>query len=397
MTERTSDHLRVGFACSWWHPREPTWSYTPAGLLRALSEHDGLTVTSIDAQRPLAGKAAMKVAYRFSQTAWQHGRLNRWLGQRKILRNAGRSGSDVVLAMSTTEPVLPVPTYFYQDMGYSVVRAYNDRSGHRSSNLGPVTASRLDALTAQESDSYRACAGVFTMSQWFAQWLTDVVAVPSAKVHVVGGGINALPARRHDPPTSSPRTRLLFVGRDFWRKGGDVVVDAVGRLRQSGSGDYRLTVVGPSTWPLDSAPPAWVEFKGALTPAAVGELWPEHDVFVLPSRFEAYGLTFLEARAGGLPCVGRRAFAMPELVPADAGTLVAHDDGADGVAAAIHSVSTDDGLFDRVARDAAAVALQNSWHAVAGRMLEVIRPEARRVRGGTAAAAFEGSPPNVAH
>ncbi len=378
--DRTVDGLHLGFACSWWHPREPTWSYTAAGLLRALSDHDGLTVTSIDAQRPLAGKAAMALAYRYSGTAWQHGRLNRWFTQRKILRDTLRSDSDVVLAMSVTEPLLPVPTFLYQDMGYSVVRVYDRRLGHRSSNLGPLTAARLDDLVAEESERFRACTGILSMSQWYANWLTDVVGVSPNKIHVVGGGLNAQPVRRRnrrpDPRTGSPQKRLLFVGRDFWRKGGDLVVEAVGALRRSGAGDYRLTVVGPTTWPLEGAPPDWVDFKGSLSPAEVSELWLEHDVFVLPSRFEAYGLTFLEARASGLPCVGRRAFAMPELVPDGAGALVAEESGAEDLAAAIHAVSTDEALAERVARDAPLVARENSWPAVAGRMLDVISPPA---------------------
>lgn len=372
--EATSEKLRLGFACAWWHPREPTWSYTPAALLRALDDQDWLTVTPIDAQRPLAAKAAMKLAYRYSETAWQQGRLNRWCTQRKILRGTRGASSDVVLAMSITEPVLPVPTFFYQDMGYSVVRAHNDLSGHRSANVGPVTSSRLEVLAREEADSYSASAGVFTMSTWFARWLTDVVGVPPEKVHVVGGGLNAPPRLRRTHVDSAVRGNLLFVGRDFFRKGGDVVVDAVTRLRQSGSGDYRLTVVGPSTWPLPGARPDWVDFRGSLTPSAVGELWAEHDAFVLPSWFEAYGLTFLEARAAGLPCVGRRAFAMPELVPPGSGTLVAEDAGAEEVAQAIHEVCGDGALSEQVSRAAPTVARDNSWHAVAARMLEVICP-----------------------
>lgn len=369
-----AEQLRLGFACSWWHPREPTWSYTPAALQRALSEHELLSVTSIDAQLPLLGKAALKLAYSYSDNAWKQGRLNRWYAQRKILRAALRSKCDAVLAMSSTEPVLPVPTYFYQDMGYGLVRSYDDRSGHRCANLGPVAASRLDILAAEEAESYRACAGVFTMSTWFARWLTDVGGLPQEKVHPVGGGINARTVGRRTTQTGPLRGRLLFVGQDFLRKGGDVVLDAVASLRASGSGDYRLTVVGPSAWPLDGAPPDWVDFQGSLSPSAVGQLWAEHDVFVLPSRFEAYGLTFLEARAGGLPCVGRRAFAMPELIPEGAGALVAEDAGVEEVAEAIHSVSIDEALFEQVAHDAAAVARDNSWHAVAARMLEVMCP-----------------------
>jgi len=382
----THPPLRLGFACSWWHPREPTWSYTPAALQRALADHDSLTVTSIDAQLSLAGKAALKLAHRYSDNAWKEGRLNRWHTQRKILRATLRTNSDVVLAMSSTEPVLPVPTFFYQDMGYCVVRSHKNRSVHHSANLGAVAAARLDVLAAEELASYAACTGVFTMSTWFARWLTDTVGLAPDKVHAVGGGINALPVGGRAPSSGGPKQRLLFVGQDFFRKGGDLVVDAVAGLRQSGSGDYRLTVAGPTSWPLEGSPPDWVDFQGSISPSAVGRLWTEHDVFVLPSRFEAYGLTFLEARASGLPCIGRDAFAMPELIPDGAGALVGDHADADAVAAAIHSVSTNEALFDRVAHDAEAVARDNSWQAVAGRILEVIRPSVARPNSRTSGA-----------
>lgn len=276
-----------------------------------------------------------------------------------------------------TEPILPVPTYLYQDLGYAFLRAHANGAGDRMADLRPFAAARLADLAAQELDSYAACAGVFTMSGWFARWLIDVVGLPAEKVHAVGGGMNAVPVCRRRAELGHLPRRLLFVGKDFFRKGGDLVVDAVASLRGSGSGDYRLTVVGPTKWPLRSGPPDWVDFRGSLRPSAVGRLWADHNVFVLPSWFEAYGLTFLEARAAGLPCVGRRAFAMPELVPDGAGILVAEQGGAEAIAEGIHTVTSDNTLFERVGRAAQVVAQNSSWHCVAGRMLDVITPEIR--------------------
>lgn len=367
--------LELGFACSWWWPRESTWSYTPSRLLHALGQQEGVRLTSIEAQRPLLGRAALKLAHgALSPNGWEDGWANRALTAHKVARAVERVPVDAVLAVGEVEPVLPVPTFFYQDMSFGVGLAHFDRLGARAPNMPRMTRRRLSRLASAQRDRYQSCAGVLTMSRWFADWLMKEEGLSPGMVHAVGGGLSPVPVRPRAASGGEKRERLLFVGRDFFRKGGDLVVEAVAQLRASGDGPYRLTVVGPSVWPLKGDPPPWVDFRGCLAPGEVAGLWPDHDVFVLPSWFEAYGLVFLEARAAGLPCVARRAFSMPELVPEGrAGSLVAERGGVHEVAEAIRAVSTDDALFEQVRYEAESVARENSWNSVAVRALAAIR------------------------
>ena len=371
--------LILGYACAWWNPRESTWSHTPVGLLRALRQQEGVSVVSIDAQRPLVGKAVLAAAHQLStRNAWQYGQVNRWLTDRKVRGAATKARCSGVLAVGETETVMSSPTFLYQDMGFGIVRSHMDGLGPRAPNVPRLSRRRLDALVRDQRTRYRNCAGVFTMGRWFADWLIEEEGIPADKVHAIGGGLNAIPRCRRQEGTQGLRERLIFVGRDFFRKGGDLVFDAVAMLRERGDRPYRLTIVGPPTWPLQTAIPSWVDFRGTLAPPAISRLLREHDIFVVPSWFEAYGLAFLEARAAGLPCIARDAFAMPELVPdRRAGTLVPKQGGIEDVARAICSVSTDDGLFKAVADGAEQVARDHSWDAVAERAITIIRRTTR--------------------
>ena len=44
------------------------------------------------------------------------------------------------------------------------------------------------------------------------------------------------------------------------------------------------------------------------------------DYFVMPSKFEAYGLVFAEALIYGLPCIGKKCYARPEFINNENGT-----------------------------------------------------------------------------
>ncbi|MGZ5844855.1 MAG: glycosyltransferase, partial [Xanthobacteraceae bacterium] len=103
-------------------------------------------------------------------------------------------------------------------------------------------------------------------------------------------------------------------------------------------------------------------------------LYASADLFVLPSRFEGYGMAYAEAIAHGVPVIGTNAGAIPETVPVDAGVLVPPDD-VDILAATLQRLMDNPAERERLAAGARATAFP-SWRgqaALFARALENLR------------------------
>jgi glycosyltransferase involved in cell wall biosynthesis len=400
--------VRLGFACGWENPPQQTWSHTPWNLRAALADRVELVDLGINFPLPVRVglKAACARRYRGRWVSmWRHSRPARWYGEAALARAAGRRPVDAVLQIQDLATFGSLPYLLYQDLSYDVLLERADAPGGLS-HFPTLSRDAVLRLRDRQRSIYAGAAGVLAMSRWFADHLVEVSGVPADRVHVVHPGASALdPAGRLVGPAgaaglgaagpggavgwgggpaaaagrrrSGPRRRLLFVGRDFHTKAGEVVVAATALLRRDVDPAITVTVVGPSSWPLPGEIPPGVDFRGLLPVGVLARLYDEHDLFVLPSRFEGFGISFVEALAHGLPCVGRRAFAMPEIVtPGENGDLVDGDDPAD-LAGRIAALLADDALYERVGAAAGDVVRHYSWGRAADDVLAIARTAIR--------------------
>ena len=130
--------------------------------------------------------------------------------------------------------------------------------------------------------------------------------------------------------------RLLCVATLSPRKGHDLLIEALAPLA---SLPWKLTCVGSLTLSPETvaalreriertALEERIALAGALTGDALEAEFQAADVFVLPTRYEGYGMVVAEALARGLPVIGTRTGAIPNLVGPDAGLIVPTDDSA---------------------------------------------------------------------
>lgn len=97
--------------------------------------------------------------------------------------------------------------------------------------------------------------------------------------------------------------RFLFVGRYVPQKALDVLVAAYGQYRDRVADPWSLECCGkgPLSDLLVGIP--GIRDHGFVQPEAQPALFAQHGVFVLPSRYEPWGVVVAEAMASGLPAI----------------------------------------------------------------------------------------------
>ncbi|MCB1342338.1 MAG: glycosyltransferase family 4 protein [Pseudooceanicola sp.] len=116
-----------------------------------------------------------------------------------------------------------------------------------------------------------------------------------------------------------------------------------------------------------------IRFLPEVTVSEMADWYRVLDLYVAPQRWEGFGLTPLEAMACGVPVVATDVGAFPELVPDDAGRIVAAGDVA-AMAAAVAAYLDSEALRGQQGAAARAHVLAHfRLEQEAGRLVEIYR------------------------
>ena len=129
------------------------------------------------------------------------------------------------------------------------------------------------------------------------------------KVKLVYAGSNAMVNSQKTENIDYASPHILFVGFDWKRKGGDVLVDTF-KLVLEKFPEARLTIVGAT--PDVSVPNC--EVIGPGQPDDLNQYYQRASVFCMPTYREPFGIVFIEAMAAHLPIVATRVGAIPDFV-----------------------------------------------------------------------------------
>jgi len=231
------------------------------------------------------------------------------------------SSVDVVLQIGASfqlDESCNLPFVLYCDSNIELARE-GSHSGF--SEAATLRDSEVAGIRAREAEVYARARHIFTISDKLRRVFVDRFNVAEDRLETVHAGPNfelgdapEVPARN-----DSRSPVILFIGRAFHRKGGDVLVQAFKLVREQ-LPEAQLLVIGPDELPDEIRQAAGVEFLGFVdkgTEAGRTSLQRAYEratVFCLPTRFEPFGVVFLEAMYFALPCVGPNAWAVPEII-----------------------------------------------------------------------------------
>jgi poly(glycerol-phosphate) alpha-glucosyltransferase len=186
-------------------------------------------------------------------------------------------------------------------------------------------------------------------------------------------------------PTEGP-LRILFCGQMIPRKGVDLLLHAFARLIAAGR-DARLVLVGwEAELPgmlaeLPTAAKAAIEYAGFQPPEALPALFGRSHLFILPSRYDGWGVVVNQAVGAGLPVIVTRSVgASHDLVVDGENGLVIETGSADAIHHALCHYLDHPERIRKAGQASRERSLAYTPQAGAARWVEILRETIARAR-----------------
>ncbi len=260
------------------------------------------------------------------------------------------SPSTIPLAYASTD----VPVAFWTDATFGGLVDYYPEF----TDLSPETLRNGHRM---EGDILHRCRLAFYSSDWAARSAVDLYGADPDRVRVVPFGANL-----DDPPSDEraaaciadrpdDRCRLVFIGLDWQRKGGETALEAARLLNERGL-PTRLTVIGCTPPPPH---PDFVHGLGFVSKASpegrqrIERALAEAHFLILPTEADCTPIVLCEANAYGVPCLAADTGGLPTIIRNGRnGRLFSRAEGAEPYADEIEARFQDYAGYRRLAADA---------------------------------------------
>lgn len=350
------------------NPRN-TWSGTSYSLRRALEKY--VDIIFIDSNNNRFERLLLKIITNIGKfhSCYLLNKIYVFFYTRRINQKLKEYKNIPVLQIAN-KLILKNDFYLYHDLSYYCWISANEKiekigKKFEYGNLNLFCKNELERRIIEEEDLVSKAKRVYYMGNWVSNEMKQHYSYMKEKFYSVGGGLN------NDFSISQcnkKKNQILFIGIDFERKGGPLVLEAFQILKKKYLKDASLIIVGcEERKQVDG-----VVWTGRVGREEISELFSASELFCMPSIFEAYGLVFLEALCFGIPVIARNDYEMPYFVKNGVNGYLLENEDAEKLAYYIYLALCDEPMKKRVLDESKKYIEQYSWNQVAKKIVSDI-------------------------
>ena len=187
---------------------------------------------------------------------------------------------------------------------------------------------RKKEITSIEDRHFKKSTLILTASEWAASEIHKIHSIKKEKIHFCNFGANFITIPEVDvtQKLSTNRCKLLFIGKDWERKGGQHALEIVEQLNERGiSTELHVCGCSPNIESENVVVHNFLQKDKEEDSLRLFELMSEAHFFVFLSRAECYGIAMVEAALHGVPIIACRTGGIPSVVRSDTNGLLVED------------------------------------------------------------------------
>ena len=287
--------------------------------------------------------------------AYEHSVLLSFSYARIIKEKLKKESFDVIFApVASTELAFlskEIPIIYTADATFSLITNYYHDYFSDQLRISSEEGNYIEQSAINKADL------LLYPSDWAANSAMDYYGANESKVKIIpyGANIDKVPSLEIiSNKKKSDKCKLLFLGVDWERKGGEIAFETLQELDKLGL-PSELTVCGcipPADFKHDNM--KVIPFLDKNNPEQNKELemlFLKSDFLLLPSRTEAYGVVFCEANAYGLPAITTETGGIPSVInPGKNGFMLTMDARGIDYANIIMEIYLDDEKYYQLVR-----------------------------------------------
>jgi glycosyltransferase involved in cell wall biosynthesis len=235
---------------------------------------------------------------------------------RKRLRRLEEQGArfdavfynNIVLPTFVSRYHRQIPSVVCLDVTPILLEKYRDLYSKNSGSFARLGNGRIARKLARRV--YHGASKIIAWSHLVEESLVADYDVPREHIQVVPPGINLEYWKPQPQNKRNSRIRVLFVGADFERKGGQILLD-LARKPQFNQCDFHFVTKSHKGESREN-----IIFHTDIDPNsdALRQIYYNSDIFVLPTKADFSPNAICEAMGSGLPVVTTRVGAIHEMV-----------------------------------------------------------------------------------